>query len=75
MKDVEERLSGQIGDLEKYLETILQRMDKMKESGERVEAKLDELAKRVSDLEKRTSVMEDCVLEMGRIAQTWRPKW
>ena len=50
IKDVEERLSGQIGDLGVYLEKILKRMNAMKESGERMEAKMDELAKQISDL-------------------------
>ena len=59
MKDVEERLSGLINDLEGNLERIFQKfdrkMDSMKESVERIEAKMDGIAKQVNDLENRTS--------------------
>ena len=74
IKDVEERLSGQIGDLEVYLEKILKKMDAMKESGARMEAKMDELAKQVNDLEKRTSVLEDRVLEIGKDSSNMEAK-
>ena len=85
VKDVEERLSGQINDLEVYLEKIFKKMDGMKEAmkelGERmeakmegIEAKMDELAKKVNDLEKRTSVLEDRVLEMGKDSSNMEAK-
>ena len=44
IKDVEERLSGQINDLEVYLEKIFKKMDAMKEAmkeiGEQMETKM-----------------------------------